>query len=62
MRLTDIFNILVRLTVTDCCRIATVTDMAEKIARLTDSKAKNARLCGYRIMSPYNGPTLGIRV
>ena len=39
------FPHLVRLTVTDCCGIAMVTTaMADKIARLTDIKAKNARL------------------
>ena len=45
-----------RLTVTECCRIATVTVMGDKIARLTDVRAKNARLCGYRTL--YNGPTI----
>ena len=55
MRLADIFHILVRLTVMDCCGIATVTVMADKVARLTDIRAKNARLCGYR--TPYNTPT-----
>ena len=55
MRLADIFHSLVRLTVTDCCGIATVTVMADKIARLTDIRANNARLCGYR--TPYNAPT-----
>ena len=35
--------------------MATVTVMADKIARLTDIRAKSARLCGYR--TPYNGPT-----
>ena len=55
MRLANIFHILVRLTVTDCCRIATVTVMADKIDRLTDIRAKNARLCGY--LTPKNGPT-----
>ena len=41
----DIFHILVRLQVIDCCGIATVTVMADKIARLTDIRAKNARSC-----------------
>ena len=45
-----------RLTVTDCCGIVTVTFIADEIARLTDIRAKNARLCGYR--TPCNGPTL----
>ena len=33
--------------------------MADKIARLTDIRAKNARLCGYR--TPYNGPNHQIK-
>ena len=54
VRLADMFYILVRLTVTDCCRITTVTVMADKTARLTDVRAKNALLCGYQhpIMDP----------
>ena len=58
MRLADNIHILVWLTVTDCCGIATVTVVAvvaDKITRLTDIRAKNALLCGYR--APYNGPT-----
>ena len=58
MRFADIFNILVRLTVTHCCGIATVTVMDNKIARLTDIRPKKARLCGYR--TPYNGPTVEV--
>ena len=38
----DIFHILVRLKVTDCCGIATVTVMADKIARFTDFRAQKA--------------------
>ena len=37
-------------------RIAAYSDIAEKIARLTNIGAKKARLCGYR--TPYNGPTV----
>ena len=51
----DIFHILVRSTVMDCCGMATVTVMADKIARLTDIRVKNARSCGYPAL--YNGPT-----
>ena len=53
VRLADIFHILVRLTATNCCKIATATIMDDKIARLTDIRAKNERLFGYR--APYNG-------
>ena len=44
-----------RLTVKDCCRIATITVIADKITRLTDIRPKNARLCGYG--TPHSGPT-----
>ena len=41
-------------TITDCCGIATVTVMVDKIARLKNIRAKNARLCGCR--TAYNEP------
>ena len=56
MRLADIFHIFVRLTVSHCCAIATVTVMAGKIARITDigSKRCGAADSGHLIMDAPN--------
>ena len=53
VRLADIFHISVRLTITDCCRIVTVTVMAEETARLMDIGAKKAKTSDTG--TPFNG-------